>query len=40
MAIAFKLAVEAGRIAYKAGAAAAGKKANASSPLTGFLRDE
>jgi len=40
MAIAFKLAVEAGRIAYKAGAAAAGKKASASSPLTGFLRDE
>jgi thiazole synthase len=39
MAIAFKLAVEAGRTAYKAGAAAASKRANASSPLTGFLRD-
>lgn len=40
MAIAFKLAVQAGRTAFKAGAAAAGKRANASSPLTGFLRDE
>ncbi len=40
MAAAFKLAVEAGRTGYKAGAAAAGKQANASSPLTGFLRDE
>jgi thiazole synthase len=40
MAIAFKFAVQAGRIAYKAGAAAASKWANASSPLTGFLRDE
>lgn len=40
MAIAFKLAVEAGRIAYKAGAAVASKRASASSPLTGFLRDE
>jgi thiazole synthase len=39
MATAFKLAVEAGRTAYKAGAAAAGKRASASSPLTGFLRD-
>ncbi|MFA5238741.1 MAG: thiazole synthase [Phycisphaerae bacterium] len=39
MAEAFKLAVEAGRTAYKAGAAAAGKNANASSPLTGFLRE-
>jgi len=39
MAIAFKLAVEAGRTAYKAGAAAAGRQASASSPLTGFLRD-
>ena len=40
MATAFKLAVEAGRIAYKTGAAAASKQASASSPLTGFLRDE
>jgi thiazole synthase len=39
MATAFKLAVEAGRTAYKAGATAAGKRAIASSPLTGFLRD-
>jgi thiazole synthase len=39
MATAFKLAVEAGRTAYKAGATAAGKRASASSPLTGFLRD-
>jgi thiazole synthase len=39
MATAFKLAVEAGRTAYKAGAAAASKRASASSPLTGFLRD-
>ncbi|MBN1392230.1 MAG: thiazole synthase [Sedimentisphaerales bacterium] len=39
MAMAFKLAVEAGRAAYKAGAATASKKASASSPLTGFLRD-
>jgi thiazole synthase len=39
MATAFKLAVEAGRTAYKAGAAAASKRAIASSPLTGFLRD-
>lgn len=40
MAEAFKLAVEAGRTAYKSGPGAAGKRANASSPLTGFLRDE
>ena len=39
MAEAFKLAVEAGRIAYESGPAAAGKRAIASSPLTGFLRD-
>jgi thiazole synthase len=39
MATAFKLAVEAGRMAYKAGTAAASKRASASSPLTGFLRD-
>ncbi len=40
MAKAFKLAVEAGRKAYKAGAATADKQASASSPLTGFLRDK
>lgn len=40
MAGAFKLAVEAGRTAYRSGVAAADKKASASSPLTGFLRDE
>jgi thiazole synthase len=40
MAAAFKLAVEAGRIAYLAGAQAETKRASASSPLTGFLRDE
>lgn len=39
MAAAFKLAVQAGRLAYKSGPRAAGKKAAASSPLTGFLRD-
>ena len=39
MAAAFKLAVEAGRTAYKAGATTASKRASASSPLTGFLRD-
>jgi len=39
MAEAFKLAVEAGRIAYESGPAAAGERASASSPLTGFLRD-
>ena len=39
MAEAFKLAVEAGRIAYESGPAATGKRASASSPLTGFLRD-
>jgi thiazole synthase len=40
MATAFKLAVEAGRLAYNCGPAAGGKKANASSPLTGFLRND
>ncbi len=40
MAQAFKLAVEAGRTAYLSGAAAETKKASASSPLTGFLRNE
>jgi len=40
MAQAFKLAVEAGRTAYLAGAPSETKKASASSPLTGFLRNE
>jgi thiazole synthase len=40
IAAAFKLAVEAGRLAYNSGPASAGKKASASSPLTGFLRNE
>jgi thiazole synthase len=40
MAEAFKLAVKAGRIAYKSGPGASAKGASASSPLTGFLRDE
>lgn len=40
MANAFKLATIAGRIAYLSGPAAVSKKANASSPLTGFLTDE
>jgi thiazole synthase len=40
MARAFKLAVEAGRIAFKSGPRAARPKATASSPLTGFLRDD
>jgi thiazole synthase len=40
MAVAFKLAVEAGRIAFESVPRAAIKKASASSPLTGFLRDE
>ncbi len=40
MATAFKLAVEAGRLAYTSGAGTVSKTANASSPLTGFLRDE
>ena len=40
MARAFKLAVEAGRIAFKSGPRAASGRADASSPLTGFLRDE
>lgn len=35
---AFSLAVEAGRLAYRAGVAAPKDKAEASSPLTGFLR--
>ena len=40
MAQAFKLAVEAGRTAYLSGPAAANRAASASSPLTGFLRDD
>ena len=40
MAAAFKLAVEAGRIAFESGPRTTVKKASASSPLTGFLRDE
>ena len=39
MARAFKLAVEAGRTAFRSGPAAADRQARASSPLTGFLRD-
>ena len=38
MARAFKLAVEAGRLAYRAGLASQSTHASASSPLTGFLR--
>lgn len=40
MAIAFKMAVEAGRIAYETGLAPKSSTASASSPLTGFLRNE
>ncbi len=40
MARAFKDAVAAGRTAYLAGIASSGSEAAASSPLTGFLRDE
>jgi thiazole synthase len=40
MARAFKMAVEAGRTAYTSGPGSISKKANASSPLTGFLRNE
>ena len=40
MAVAFKQAVEAGRLAFTAGVRPISKTANASSPLTGFLRDE
>lgn len=39
MAQAFKMAVEAGRIAFETGLAPRSETANASSPLTGFLRD-
>ena len=37
MALAFKMAVESGRMAYEAGLGAISNSANASSPLTGFL---
>jgi thiazole synthase len=37
MAIAFRMAVEAGRAAYEMGLAAASPTASATSPLTGFL---
>jgi thiazole synthase len=40
MASAFKLAVEAGRTAFLAGSRGTIKGASASSPLTGFLRNE
>lgn len=40
MAQAFKMAVEAGRIAFETGLPPQYAAANASSPLTGFLRDE
>lgn len=40
MAMAFKLAVEAGRLAYESGPRSPGKRASSSSPLTGFLRDK
>jgi thiazole synthase len=40
MARGFRLAVEAGRAAFLAGAAPEREVAEASSPLTGFLRDE
>ncbi|MHC4927827.1 MAG: thiazole synthase [Planctomycetota bacterium] len=40
MAAAFKMATEAGRIAWETGLAPKHKTASASSPLTGFLRNE
>jgi thiazole synthase len=40
MAKAFRQAVQAGRTAYIAGQPSAHKQAKASSPLTGFLREE
>ncbi|MFH0985498.1 MAG: thiazole synthase [Candidatus Omnitrophota bacterium] len=40
MAGAFREAVSAGRAAYLAGLASSGSEASASSPLTGFLRNE
>lgn len=40
MAMAFRLAVEAGRMAYLSGPQAPSKYADSSSPLTGFLKNE
>ena len=40
MAVAFKMAVEAGRMAYEVGLAAAQELASATSPLTGFLNNQ
>jgi len=40
MAAAFRQAVEAGRSAYEAGLPPRSTAAQASSPLTGFLRDD
>ncbi len=40
MAHAFRLGVAAGRMAYRAGLPAVRQRAEASSPLTGFLRDD
>lgn len=40
IAEAFKLAVEAGRIAFESSPRTVSKRASASSPLTGFLRDK
>ena len=40
MARAFKLAVQAGRLGYLSGLGSITSEANASSPLTGFLREE
>jgi thiazole synthase len=37
MAVAFKMAVEAGRAAFESGLAAAQETASATSPLTAFL---
>jgi thiazole synthase len=39
MALAFKLGVEAGRMAYEAGLGRIAQNASASSPLTSFLMD-
>lgn len=39
MAVAFKMAVEAGRMGYESGPGAVRRMAEASSPLTGFLSD-
>jgi len=37
MATAFRLGVEAGRMAYESGLSSARREASATSPLTGFL---